>query len=797
MVPVNINMLTLNPKAHDATIVQGNHYRFTVLTEQLIRIEYSEHGVFEDRATQSIINRNFPIPEFEVIRKEDSLEIITKHFHLYYSYGPFSKSSLRIDVKNNYSLYSNRWYYGDSFETLKGTVRTLDHLDGAVELEEGIQSHNGFSVIDDSKSNILVDEETIEPRAKDQVDFYFFAYGREYKEALRDFYKLTGVTPLLPRYALGNWWSRYWKYTETEYKELFQRFQKEDVPFSLSVIDMDWHLVDIPAKYGSGWTGYTWNKELFPDPTRFLEWLQEQELRVTLNVHPADGVRAHEEMYVPMAKELGIDYNAEHPISFDITDKKFRDAYFKYLHRPEEERGVSFWWLDWQQGTTTKVAGLDPLWLLNHYHALDQVKQGKRPLILSRYAGIGSHRYPVGFSGDTIITWDSLRFQPYFTSTATNVGYTWWSHDIGGHYKGYKDDELSLRWMQFGVFSPIMRLHSTNSPFNGKEPWRFQEGIGGIMKQYLRLRHELIPYLYTMNWRTHQNNHPLIMPMYYEYPMETNAYDAPHQYFFGSELIVIPVTEKLDSDLQKAPVDVWLPEGQWIDFFSGRVYKGGKKLRVFRGLDTIPVFAKEGAIVPMAKHVPHSNSVDNPTALSIHVFPGKSNTFELYEDDGESFAYQTGKYAVTKMQLDWENQKFVFFPAEGDCSVIPENRELNISFKGFTDMKKIAVHMNGKEIDFVDNYDSETNTCTVKIMNYDTRSILEVMLLDEVLIQEINQYEAAIFDLLDKAQISFELKDKLYQLIKQDKNKFDLLIELRTMKIDENLYDAIVENLID
>ncbi|MDY0410218.1 glycoside hydrolase family 31 protein [Paracerasibacillus soli] len=605
------------------------------------------------------------------------------------------------------------------------------------------------------------------------------------------------MTPLLPRYTLGNWWSRYWKYTETEYKELFQRFQQEDVPFSLSVIDMDWHLVDIPAKYGSGWTGYTWNKELFPDPTRFLKWLQDQELRVTLNVHPADGVKAHEEMYVPMAKELGIDYTAEHPISFDITDRKFRDAYFKYLHRPEEERGVSFWWLDWQQGTTTKVAGLDPLWLLNHYHALDQVKQDKRPLILSRYAGIGSHRYPVGFSGDTIITWESLRFQPYFTSTATNVGYTWWSHDIGGHYKGYKDDELSLRWIQFGVFSPIMRLHSTNSPFNGKEPWRFQESIGTIMKQYLRLRHELIPYLYTMNWRTHQNNHPLVMPMYYEYPFENHAYDAPHQYFFGSELIVIPVTEKLDSDLQKAPVDVWLPEGRWIDFFSGRVYRGGKKLRIFRGLDTIPVFAKEGAIVPMAKHVPHSNSVDNPTALSVLVFPGKSNTFELYEDDGESFAYQTGKYAITKMQLDWENKQFVILPVEGDKSIIPENRELNISFKGFTNMNKIKVYINGQEVDFIDNYHSETNTCTVKVMNYDTQSSLVVKLPDEPLIQAFNKHEEATFDLLNKAQISFELKDELYQLMKQDKNKFDLLLELRSMEIDENLYDALLENLID
>ena len=116
---------------------------------------------------------------------------------------------------------------------------------------------------------------------------------------------------MAPRYAFGNWWSRYHKYTEQTYRELMERFQAEDVPLSVAVIDMDWHLVDIDKKYGSGWTGYTWNRDFFPDPKRFLGWLHEQGLHVTLNVHPADGVRAYEEMYEPMAKALGIDVGRE------------------------------------------------------------------------------------------------------------------------------------------------------------------------------------------------------------------------------------------------------------------------------------------------------------------------------------------------------------------------------------------------------------------------------------------------------------------------------------------------------
>ena len=117
------------------------------------------------------------------------------------------------------------------------------------------------------------------------------------------------------------------------------RFEKEEIPFSVSVIDMDWHLVDIDPKYGSGWTGYTWNKELFPDPKEFMTWLHDHGLKVTLNVHPAGGVQAHEEKYKEMAEAMGRDWEKEEPVNFDVTDQKFLKAYFEYLHHPNEEEG--------------------------------------------------------------------------------------------------------------------------------------------------------------------------------------------------------------------------------------------------------------------------------------------------------------------------------------------------------------------------------------------------------------------------------------------------------------------------
>ena len=340
---------------------------------------------------------------------------------------------------------------------------------------------------------------------------------------------------------------------------MMNRFDEEGIPFTVAVIDMDWHLVNIDPKYGTGWTGYTWNREFFPDPKRFMDSLHERGMRITLNVHPADGIRPHEEMYEAMAKELGKDISREEPVAFEITDPAFLSAYFKYAHHPNEEKGVDFWWLDWQQGGITKMEGLDPLWMLNHFHFLDSARNGKRPMTFSRYAGPGSHRYPVGFSGDTVVTWESLKFQPYFTSTASNIGYGWWSHDIGGHMNGYKDDELEGRWYQLGVFSPVNRLHSTKNEFNGKEPWRFNPEIHSMMNEFLQLRHKMVPYLYTMNYRAYAQDTPLVLPMYYYNPRCLESYRVPNEYYFGTGLIVAPITSPRLSGLNRAKERVWLP----------------------------------------------------------------------------------------------------------------------------------------------------------------------------------------------------------------------------------------------
>lgn len=342
--------LQAEPCGRADAIIQGERYRFTVLTSELIRMEYSEEGYFEDRASQTVVNRNFPVPEFRVIDLGNKLELITDRLHLTYDKKPFSRHGLSIRIRNEAGHLMSVWNYGDPVQDLRGTARTLDNADGAIPLEHGLLSRSGFTLVDDSSSLILEEDGRVELRLQEALDFYFFGYGHDYLKCLKDFYHLCGRTPLLPRYALGNWWSRYYPYSEVEYKALVERFESEQIPFSVAVMDMDWHLVHIDPQYGSGWTGYTWNRDLFPDPQRFLSWLHERGLRVTLNVHPADGVRAFEDPYLAIAAELGLDPEKGDAVEFDITDPKFLRAYFKFLHHPLEDEGVDFWWIDWQQG---------------------------------------------------------------------------------------------------------------------------------------------------------------------------------------------------------------------------------------------------------------------------------------------------------------------------------------------------------------------------------------------------------------------------------------------------------------
>lgn len=779
------------PKACEENVVSGAVWRFTVLTSRLIRLEYSKTGVFEDRPSQSVFYRDFPAVPFKVSYEGERLHIETEDLKLVYETdSPFAADTLSISLKKE---PASMWRFGEEFEDLGGTYQTLDHINGEVPLERGICSRYGFSVIDDSETLVLGEDDWVQVRVPESKDLYFFGYGYDYITAVQDFYRLTGEPPMLPAYALGNWWSRYYEYTQQEYLDLMDRFSREDLPFTVAIVDMDWHIVDIPQDKrdewyfrGAGWTGYSWNKELFPDYKEFLRELSKRNLKTALNLHPSDGVSQHEDMYEEMCKASGIDPATKKKVPFDILNPKAMEHYFDILLHPYEDAGVNFWWMDWQQGTSygwihepnkdgvmqDEREVLDPLWMLNHLHVLDISRNGKRPMYFSRYSGPGSQRYSLGFSGDSHVTWESLNFQPYFTATASNIGYCWWSHDIGGHMYGTRDDELVTRWIQLGVFSPINRLHSSKNPFLSKHPWDYPAEYGAVMKQYLQLRASLFPYLYTMNERAHSEGKPMIWPMYYTHPKCSAAYEEKNQYWFGSELIVAPITEPADKKDLLAKTTVWFPKGLWFDFFNGTVYhsKSGRKMDVFRSLKDYPVFAKAGAIIPQSVREAHSNCVELPETIRVSVFPGADNTFVMYEDAGEGFGYETGDYAKTKMHLAYTDTEAVFRIAapQGNADLLPKKRMWRMEFRSFAKEMDILVKVDGTTVQPKVEYDDATATVAVTV-EADILQEITVELSAESLLRKNTAVKQRCFDVLYKTQNDYEEKLRLYEIIKNDK----------------------------
>ena len=759
------------------TVVCGD-VRITAITPRLIRIE---KGNWTDCASMTVLHRDFCPFQVATNLENGAWKIETGALSISYQEGASLSEGLIICSKGNVGF---TWRFGQKpIHNLGGTISTLDGVEGTCDIEDGICSLDGFAFIDDTKTPLFDEEGWLSARETD-ADVYFFGYGHDYTACVQDYYRLTGIPEMLPAFALGNWWSRYHAYSDQEYLELMDKFREKDVPLSVGIVDMDWHLTkgDDWKPHHNGWTGYTWNEALFPDYKAFIKALHDRNLRTALNLHPAMGVQSYEKQYNTVAERMGVDPATEKTVHCDYLNPEYIKVYFEELHFPYEKDGIDFWWMDWQQGcdysavmgedyVPSRLENVKPLWLLNHMHYIASKRDGKRGLIFSRFCGFGSQRYPIGFSGDTLITWDSLDFQPYFTVTASNIGYGWWSHDIGGHWSGSRDDELTTRWVQFGVFSPIFRLHSTDSIFLGREPWRYNKRAELVISDFMRLRHRMFPYLYTMCHRDCTELLPLMRPMYHVHPECKDAYRVKNQYYFGSQLIVSPITQKSgNSDLGRG--QVWLPEGTWTDAFTGYIYKGDQLVDVYRPLETMPVFMKAGAIVPMQKHDPHNNDLGKRREMEVYIAPGDDGTFTLYEDDGESLAYQQGDFCTTKFSLDWSERCAVFSvaPAAGAIQLLPNARCWKLHFRGF---RKGCTFCVGGDTLHAD-YDHSTNTYTVALQDVPvTEAVAVEVRHEQSLVHDNSDCREIVIDRLVRAQNSLDEKESLLKAFDSEKERID------------------------
>ena len=722
------------PKASPDAVVQDGCARFTVLRPEMIRIEYSPKGVFEDNATFTVVNRQLPVPKYSKTDDGKYVTITTDALSLRYRKGsnPLAEPASPANLSITMSVNGNPvvWYPGlKDPQNLKGTYRTLDGNNGddyRSRLEDGLISRSGWAVINDSPSferadgsrslALVPDSGGIDwaaPRADaDALDLYFLGYGHNYKKALYDFTLIAGKIPLPPDYVLGYWYSKYDNYSADDFRNIVKSMRDNDINTDVLILDMDWHWNGEQEVSGGrgGWTGWSWNTNLIPDPEGLLADIHKGGLRAALNLHPADGVAAHEDQYKAVAEAMGLDAGSAETIPWMLEDRKFAKAFFDHVIRPLEKQGVDFWWLDWQQHLTNpRLAGLGETMWCNHVFFNDMKKNrpDRRPVIFHRWGGLGSHRYQIGFSGDTYINFPTLAFEPYFTATASNVGYGYWGHDLGGHMINYyepNDPELLLRWMQFGVFTPIFRTHATKGGHIERRIWTYDNFP--MINQTVKLRYALFPYLYTMARKAYDTGVGLCRPMYYEYPETAEAYEREGQYFFGDDILVAPVVEPSVDGVSKK--EIWFPEGKWWSVAHGKLIDGGTVRSLDYTLDQIPYFYRQGAVIvknpPEVKHV-----TERPDALVLDIVAGADGACEFYEDAGDNADYAT-KYATTSISHKQRGRKaeYTIAPRKGAYEGMPLSRSYKMRI--FNTPRPVKAKEGGRSLQ--PSYDASSR-CTI------------------------------------------------------------------------------------
>lgn len=672
-------------------IFKGKNYRISVLTERLVRLEYNSKGVFEDRPTALVINRKFEPFILNVKDENGILELKTKYFRLLYlkeksfigtKMAP--STNLKIDLLGT----DKYWYYNNlEVKNLLGSSINLENIDKGIVYEKGLYSRDGFASINDANNYILEEQGMFIERKEKIIDTYVFMYGNDFSYCLQDYFKLTGKPPLVPRYALGLWWCRDHAYDEKLIEKLVENFKNKEIPISVLLLDKKWNML----KDGAGNiipNSFRFNYELYPNTEKFIKHLHDEDIKLGLTISPDYGISAIEEKFEDI--KAYINWPDNKTIPFGILNPKFLDAYLKFIISPLEQKGVDFFFID------TKSNNKNFLWPISHYHYINSITNNKRGLVLCKNSNIASHRYPVLYSGRTKTDWNTLSALPVFNQTSANIGLAWFSHDIGGYSYGIEEEELYLRYAQFGTYSPIFRFHAPNSKYYKREPWRWSMQTYQIVKDAIKLRYRLIPYIYTESYKYHLLGIPIIRPIYYKVP---EIYDEPEfekEYYFGSELLVAPITEKKNLLLNRVIKRIFLPDGVWYDVNYGKKYLGNKKYVSFFKDEDYPVYARSGAIIPM-NVLKSLNDTNIPKELEIQVFPGKSNTYELYEDDGNTNMYKEGYYIITSIKYEYTKDKYnlVIKPVKGKTNIIPNVRDYKIRFRNTKMPANVNVTING------------------------------------------------------------------------------------------------------
>lgn len=511
---------------------------------------------------------------------------------------------------------------------------------------------------------------------------YYFIYGPTIAEVIEQYCQLTGKPAMLPRYALGYLGSTM-KYTEApDAQEQLKRFvelcQKHEIPCDL------FHL---SSGYTTDETGrrfvFTWNRQRVPSPETMVQNFHEAGIRLAPNIKPylltdhpayetvkaAGGFITDPDMGEPALSRFwsGGAFESGEGAYIDFSSQAGFDWWKNQAKASLLDYGIDGLWNDnnefelWDDeaicagfGKAIRIGMARPLQTLlmarSSYQASLEKYPNRRPFILSRSACAGMQRYVQTWSGDNESSWHSLKYNIPMGLGMSLSGMPHTGHDVGGFYGNAPEPELFVRWIQNGIFHPRFTIHSWNTDGTVNEPWMYPE-ILPIVREMIQWRYRLIPYLYTLMAEAHETGAPLIRPLVYHFADDPKCWQESFNFMLGSHLLVASVTE---AGARKK--EIYLPAGsKWADFYTGEWHEGGQSIIVDAPLEQIPLMVRDGGMIPMGGLMRYMGEKADDWR-EIHVFIADENAeIVLYDDDGESFGYQKGKFSRLKIALRLEN----------------------------------------------------------------------------------------------------------------------------------------------
>ena len=512
------------------------------------------------------------------------------------------------------------------------------------------------------------------------LDYVVF-YGKNPDEVIANYRNLSGNVPMLPLWAYGFWQCRE-RYTSGKHLvETVKEFRKRNLP--MDVIVQDWQY------WGKhGWGVPQFDTSNYPNPDKFIKELHDLNARFSISVWENLDKKSE------VAKEY-ISKNLYIPNSpwIDIYNPETQKTHWNALNKNLFSLGIDSWWMDATEPENDALAGKPTYFGLGDFYRLTYplfvskaVYDGqrntdpqKRVTILTRSAFAGQQRYgTINWSGDIGWSWDTYKRQIVAGLNYNLTGMPYWTTDIGGffrpgrgQYTDTKYHDILTRWFQWGVFNPIFRIHGYQTE---TEPWKYGDTVENNMRSMMNLRYRLMPYIYSEAWQVSKNGSTIMRPLVMDFNNDTKAVEQQYQYMFGKAMLVAPVT---------APAttwDVYLPKSSaWYDFWTGKSFKGGQTIKAAAPQDKIPVFVKGGSIVPIGKLMQYTGEKLNDT-LEIRIYKGADAEFSLYEDEGDNYNYEKGKYTVIPFTWNEKAQTLTIGNLQGSFAGYLKKRIFNIVF---------------------------------------------------------------------------------------------------------------------